>query len=131
MKTYQKHKITICYNLSKDLCFGGLKTHHKRTKGQGKHRQYLARIGNCEKKKKPSDRLHNRLQASHATEWNRTIDLHLTMVLLYRLSYSGYICAFAQSESNRRGFALQTLIHRLEAVLPTLPTELQWLIVKP
>ncbi len=91
MKTYQKHKITICYNLSKDLCFGGLKTHHKRTKGQGKHRQYLARIGNCEKKKKPSDRLHNRLQASHATEWNRTIDLHLTMVLLYRLSYSGYI----------------------------------------
>ncbi len=120
MKTHPKYKITICYNLSMDLCFGGLKTHHKRTKGQGKHRQYLARIGNYEKKKKPSDRL----QASYATEWNRTIDLHLTMVLLYRLSYSGYTCAFTQSESNRRGFALQISIYRLKAMLPTLATEL-------
>lgn len=53
MKTHPKYKITICYNLSMDLCFGGLKTHHKRTKGQGKHRQYLARIGNYEKRKSP------------------------------------------------------------------------------
>ena len=65
-----------------------------------------------------------RLKFIHATEWNRTIDLHLTMVLLYRLSYSGYTCAFTQSESNRRGFALQISIYRLKAMLPTLATEL-------
>lgn len=52
MKTYHKYKITICYNLNKTLCFEDLKTHQKRTKGQGKHRQYLARIGNYEKKEK-------------------------------------------------------------------------------
>ena len=124
MKTYHGYNASICYNLNRNLCFGGLKTHHKRTKTQGNHRQYLARIDKFEKKKKPSDRLYNRHYTSHATEWNRTIDLHLTMVLLYRLSYSGYICAFAQSESNRRGFALQISIYRLKAMLPTLATEL-------
>ncbi len=124
MKTYHRYETSICYNLNKVLCFGYLKTHQKRTKGKGKYRPYLARIGNYGKKKKPSDRLCNRLEASYATEWNRTIDLHLTMVLLYRLSYSGYICAFTQSESNRRGFALQISIDRLKAGLPTLATEL-------
>jgi hypothetical protein len=89
MKTYHRYETSICYNLNMVLFFESSKTHQKRTKGQGKHRQYLARIGNYGKKKKPSDRLHNRLKASNATEWNRTIDLHLTMVLLYLLSYSG------------------------------------------
>ncbi len=76
-------------------------------KASPKQTEVIAKRTRIPKIKKAYKQLCTRLQALYARNRNRTDDLHLTMVLLYRLSYSGVFVFYKWLELLRSLFFVE------------------------